>query len=341
MKVAKIKRFVIHVIPAFIVIIFIGMISCSENMNLNISRSEYSPAESGNGNINAVHYKIIPAQYGYTYGSNIGQDRLKWYRVSISSGAQLRLFLTPPSGCDYDLYLTQSIFTTENMAHRRVPQIGSQIASSIGTGDMAESINHTSSGGGTYFVVVHSHSGSGTFTLLSNYRLDSYNPFNDVVLYTMLIAVALTLILCISHAVGENNVQKRKAAQAAAKPSIQSSTTVARSGYSPSSSSGSQTCPNCGAQNSMDLVRCYNCRGPLRSGTAAPTAATRPSFSIQPPASTTATTASASEFSDMHSWDLGQKPAPVESGGMITCPNCGAKNPAFMYRCGECNASLR
>lgn len=78
-------------------------------------------------------------------------DRNDYFKIYVTSGAQLGVTLTPPSGSDFDLYLYNS-----NMY---------QVDSSVQGGSSTDTVSHTATSTGYYYINVYQFSGSGTYTL--------------------------------------------------------------------------------------------------------------------------------------------------------------------------------
>lgn len=150
--------------------------------------------------VNAIDYK-----------NSITNDTRSWYSVSLSQGQSINLLLTVPSGCDFDLYITTSTMVMTNMAHRHPPSSSVQEASSINPGSTPESISWMAPRAGIYYVCVHSHEGSGEFTLSSDVALQSFNPFLELFNYAGIISGGITgviLILALAFYYG-NRIDKR------------------------------------------------------------------------------------------------------------------------------------
>jgi len=77
-------------------------------------------------------------------------DTIDCYKVSVSAGQMIMVTLAPPSGADFDLYL----YDLNQM----------QIASSTQAGDLADSVTHTATSTGDYFIAIVQWSGSGVYS---------------------------------------------------------------------------------------------------------------------------------------------------------------------------------
>ncbi len=137
---------------------------------------------------------IIQTVNAYDYNNSLTYDSIVWYRVNLKTGTQINLALIVPTGCDFDLYLTNTIILAQNMAGRWIPEY--DLESSINTGDSDESILYNPTMSGIFFVAVHCHSGSGTYTLSSNYALEIFYPILEIVIIVVII-IGIISAICI------------------------------------------------------------------------------------------------------------------------------------------------
>jgi len=88
-------------------------------------------------------------------GSLSGSKDGKYYSITIGSGkSQLKIELTGPSGADFDLYVKLgSLPTTTSYDYRSI------------TSSPSETISITNPSAGTWYILVYSYSGSGSFTI--------------------------------------------------------------------------------------------------------------------------------------------------------------------------------
>ena len=110
----------------------------------------------------------------------------------MTEGDLLNLTLEVPSSCDFDIWVATSTNLQENQAGRHVP-LDSDVANSYsgGVGD-DEDLEYDPEDNRHYYIAIHSHSGTGSYSLISNETLESYTPPAMIPSYPLLI---LTLIL--------------------------------------------------------------------------------------------------------------------------------------------------
>ena len=84
----------------------------------------------------------IPPSMAVSYTRSFStQNMLVWYRVQMSAGTFIQLNLTFSASNDFDLYLTATILTAQNMAGRTIPD--SDLANSISSSYGSEHISYT------------------------------------------------------------------------------------------------------------------------------------------------------------------------------------------------------
>lgn len=92
-----------------------------------------------------------------TAGSGTGylddMDYEDYYKISLSAGQTININMAPPSGSDFDLYLSNPY------------QIDLFDAQSTNSGDAAESVSYAVTSAGTYYIRVEMESGSGTYSM--------------------------------------------------------------------------------------------------------------------------------------------------------------------------------
>ncbi len=124
----------------------------------------------------------------------------------MSDGNKLNLSLDVPSGCDFDIWVSTSTSLQENQLDRHVP-IDSEVARSVSGGTGAdESLEYTAASSREYYVAIHSHSGTGSYTLESNETLEEYTP-PIIPSYSLII---LTWILASGIIIGIIQVTKKR-----------------------------------------------------------------------------------------------------------------------------------
>ena len=105
-----------------------------------------SGTDAGNSRDQAL---AISSGSGTGYVDSTDTD--DYYKVNVTSGAEMGIILNPPTGSDFDLYLYD-------------PN-GSQVASSTLGGSQTDTINYTATSTGDWYIRVHLYSGEGTYTL--------------------------------------------------------------------------------------------------------------------------------------------------------------------------------
>lgn len=134
---------------------------------------------------------------GYTYNGILsGQDEGQWYKLNATSGQLIDIDLTVPVGADFDLWLATSTGLEENQAHRHVP-LDYEVAHSTSTGDSAEDIDYTAEDTRSYYLYVHSHEGSGGYTLDSNVELAEYTPPGIDMTFIIIIVVIVIAVIAV------------------------------------------------------------------------------------------------------------------------------------------------
>ncbi|MHA1784730.1 MAG: hypothetical protein ACTSVE_05995 [Candidatus Helarchaeota archaeon] len=142
----------------------------------------------------------LPGNLALSYnGTCPFQDTIVWYRASVTSGQFMQLDLSFSASNDFDLYIAISIFVTQNMAGRFIPD--NDVAHSINSSGSSEQIKYIVKITGIIFVAVHSHSGSGAFTLTSNVQLQEFNPILEIILWIVLISALIAVPIVIVYLV--------------------------------------------------------------------------------------------------------------------------------------------